>query len=121
MAHPYLAARGHALHQRIAAVDEVEVGAAVLANLALLHTSATPFGQILSTVAYGQQGQFAFDVRHIGHWGIGGVAAEGAAGEDHPFHLGGKGGDFIKRMDFTVNMLLSNFARNQLSVLRAKV
>ncbi len=78
MTHPDLTAGRDVLHQGVGAVDELQIGTAIFADLRLLDTAATIFGQILSSVANSQQREFAFNGRHIGHRSIGGVTAIGA-------------------------------------------
>ena len=121
MAHPHLRVLRYALHEGVGGVDEREVGAAVLAGLALLHAAAAVACQVLGAVADGQQGQAPLDTLHLGHGGVGGVAAEGAAAEDDALHIGSEGGNLVERMDFAVYVLLAYLARDELSVLRTKV
>ena len=121
VAHPYLASGGDAFHERRLGVDELEVGTAVFADLRLLDLSAAPFGEILSAVAYGEERQAALDVGHVGHGSVGCVAAVWATGKNHTFDVGSELRNFVKRMNFTINIKFANFACNQLSVLRTKV
>ena len=119
--HPHLAAHGHTLHQRIAAVDERQVGTAVLAYLALLHAATAPLGQILGTVAHRQQRQLALDARHVGHRSVGGIAAIRAATENNTLHLRRQRRNLVKGMNLAVNIKLAYLARDKLSVLTTKV
>ena len=121
VAHPHLTAERHILHQRIVLVDIIEVGTAILAYLALLHTTAAPLSQILCAVTHGQQRQLALDAIHLGHRRVSSITAVGATGKDNTLHIGREGRNLIEGVDFAVNIKLADFARNKLSVLTTKV
>ena len=121
VAHPHLAAHGHILHQGVAVVDKLQVGAAILPHLRLLHTAAAVFSQILSPVAHCQQRQLAFDTAHIRHWRIGGVATIRASRKNNTFHIRRQSRNLVVWMYFTINIQFAYLTGNKLSVLRTKI
>lgn len=121
VAHPDLAAQGYVFHEGRGVVDGLEVGASVFADFRLLDLAAAEFGEILGAVAYAEEGQLALDIGHIGDWGVGGVAAVGAAGKDYAFDVGSQCGNFVKWVNFAIDIQFAHLARDELSVLRTKV
>ena len=121
VAHPHLAAHGDPFHQRVCGIDKLEVGTAVLARAALLHTAAAILGQILCPITHRQQWQTPLDATHVGHRRVGRVTTIGAARKNNALHLLGEGGNLVKRVYFAINIEFAYLACDKLSVLRTKV
>ena len=107
VAHPNLRADIDAFEERRLIVNKLEVGATILTSVGLFNTSATPFSQILSTIAYSQQWEMTFYVGHVRYWSIGGVAGERASRKNNALDIRSERRNLVERMYFAINLTAS--------------
>ena len=119
--HPDLAVFGHVFEYRAAMVDIAEVGPPVFPALGRGHFAAAERNQELSPVADGQHRVFASYVAQVGLGCVRVVDRIGASRQDDPFDVIAQLGDMVVGVDFAVDVVLADFAGNQLGVLRPEV